>query len=229
MPSGEGPRTALRVEGGLPRHLAAHLERLVRGAEALGEPVLWLRDLGSALEAWVAAQARPEGALRLGLDPAAGLLTARFESRPVTPDPYRLLPLPHPLGDLRGSPLARHKGLTGPWRQPVVREARTHGADDALLFWPDGTVAETAIASLALERSDALLLAPTAGRVASLGEDLDLPSWAEARGLQIRWEAMPVPSLASGRLWCVNAVRGIWPAMLMERTTREDPPWAPRT
>jgi branched-subunit amino acid aminotransferase/4-amino-4-deoxychorismate lyase len=226
VPSGDGPRTAVRVEGGCPRHLAAHLERLLLGAEARGEPAPWIANLGDVLASWTSSQPAAEGVLRLDLHPAEGLLSARLEPLPETPDPYRLLPLPHPLGDLRTGTLAQHKGLTGPWRRPLLLAAQAEGADDALVFWPDGTLAETAIASLALERGDALILAPRAGRVASLAEQLDLPSWAKDRGLRLRWEAVSLADVAGERLWCVNAVRGIWPAMLLGRATQEDSSWA---
>ena len=213
-PEGEGPRTALRVALGRPVHLPAHLERLRLGAEALGEPAPWIAGIEMPLRDWIAGGALAEGALRLALHTAEGLVSARLEPLPVTPDPYRLAPMPHPRGDLRGDALARHKGLSGPWRQPALAEARSRGAQDALLFWPDGTVAETAIAALALEAGGTLFLPPPEGRVASLAEALDLPAWAEARGLALRQKPIPLAEAAGACLWCLNAVRGIWPAML---------------
>ena len=225
IPPGDGPRSALRLAGGQLRHLADHLNRLLKGAEALGQPAPWIADLGDALAAWSSSWLETDGVLRLSLHPAEGLLSAWVEPLPETPEPYRLIPLSHPLGDLRAGTIAQHKGLTGPWRRPLLMEARARGAEDALVFWPDGTLAETAIASLVVERSNALILAPPAGRVASLAEQLDLPSWARDRGLELRWEALSLADLEGRRLWCVNAVRGIWPAMLTGQPEQEGSPW----
>jgi len=174
-----------------------------------------MSGLEAALGDWVAGGTSGDGALRLTLHGPEGLVSARLEPLPQTPQPYRLAAMLHPKGDLRSSPLARHKGLSGPWRPPVLAEARARGADDALLLWPEGTLAETAIAALALEVEGALVLPPPGGRVASLAEALDLPAWAAARGLEVRWESIPLGRVAEGRLWCLNAVRGIWAANLL--------------
>lgn len=216
MPAGEGPRTALRLLGGVPRHLAAHLLRLARGAEALAQPAPWIGGLEPAIRAWITAAGIPEdGVLRLALHGPEGLVSARREPLPRTPAPYRLAPMLHPMGDLRSSALAQHKGLSGPWRQPALAEARSRGAEDALLLWPDGTLAETTLASLALEVEGTLTLPPPDGRVASLTEALEVGAWAAARGLDLRTEGIPLGRPVEGRLWCLNAVRGFWPAILL--------------
>lgn len=212
-PAGEGPRTALPIHRGVPRHLEAHLARLRAGAEALGQEVPWLAGATVELGSWLALEPISESALRLVLHLELRLLAARLEALPSTPDPYRLAPLPHPMGDLRSNPLAPHKGLSGPWRPPAMAEAHHRGAEDALLLWPDGTLAETAIAAVALERGGTLILPPAPGRVASVAERLDLPAWAEARGLAL--ETRDIPLGIEGRLWCLNALRGIWPASLL--------------
>ena len=225
VPAGPGPRTSLRVAEGHPRHLDAHLARLQEGAQAMGAPVPWLLALGEPLVAWLRVQAPGDGALRMSLYPAEGLLSACLETLPVTPAPYRLRVLPHPLGDLRGSTLARHKGLTGPWPTAALRLAQARGAADALLCWPDATVAETALALLVLEHRGRLVVPPPGGRVASITEALDLPGWAAERQLGIVEAPIHLRDLAEGRLWCLNAVRGFWPAML-EPESPEGCPWA---
>jgi branched-subunit amino acid aminotransferase/4-amino-4-deoxychorismate lyase len=217
------------VAEGRPLNLVDHLLRLARGAEALAQPAPWIRGLDVEIRAWLAAAGtRDDRALRLALHGAEGLVSACLEPLPSTPHPYRLAPLPHPRGDLRGSTLARHKGLSGPWRPPVLAEARKRGAEDALLLWPDGTLVETTLAALALEVAGTLLLPPPDGRVASLAEALELPAWAAARGLAPRWEGIRLDQVAGGRLWCLNAVRGFWPAILLGSPAPEDPPWASR-
>lgn len=212
-PPGEGPRTALALRGGVPDHLAEHLHRLRAGAEALGQDILWLAEAGEALRAWL--DGAGEAALRLALHLDLQVLSARLEPLPLAPSPCRLAPLPHPMGDLRPSPLARHKGLSGPWRSVAMASARERGAEDALLFWPDGTLAETPIAAVALERDGILTLPPPEGRVDSLTERLDLPGWAAERGWRLASAPLTLAACGEGRLWCMNALRGLWPAALL--------------
>ncbi|HEU4952707.1 MAG TPA: aminotransferase class IV [Holophagaceae bacterium] len=206
------PRSAAKVEDGHIRHLEAHLARLKDAAEAAGTPCPWILDQAAPLAAWVAGEAEgsPDLALRLRLHGAA--LGALLEPLPETPSPYRLQLQPHPLGGPGAHPLAAHKGLTGAWGQEAVLRARTAGADDALLAWPDGTLAETGLAGIALEVDGELWIPPPEGRVASLAERLDLPAWAGSRPLRVR--AFRVEDLAWGRLWCFNALRGVWPGHL---------------
>jgi branched-subunit amino acid aminotransferase/4-amino-4-deoxychorismate lyase len=200
---------------GAPRHLEAHLERLRAGGRALGCDVSWVGEAGLELEQWLKRHAAPEAALRLELLLDLKLLDARLEPLPSASTPYRLAPLPHPMGDLRPDPLAPHKGLSGPWRPQVLSEAWRQGAEDALLLWPDGTLAESAIATIALERQGSLTLPPAEGRVASVAERLDLPVWAEERGWALRHAPVTLEDCAGGQLWCLNALRGLWPATLL--------------
>lgn len=210
------PRTALPVFRGHPRHLEAHLLRLEAGALALGQPVAWLPGLQAETAAWLAsATPQEDAALRLVLHPGPGLLSARLEPLPSAPRPCRLAVMPHPLGGRRGDPTVIHKGLSGPWGSAILAAARQLGAEDALLLWPDGTVAETAIASLGVESGGVLRVPPPQGRVASLAERLDVPGWAGSRGLRVETGDIPLAHAREGRLWCMNALRGIWLATLL--------------
>ncbi len=210
------PRTALPVHGGRPRHLQAHLLRLQAGAAALGAEVPWLAGIQPEVEAWLRVEtSRTDWALRLVLHPDAARLSACLEALPTVSQPYRLKALPHPLQARRLEALIVHKGLAGPWSLAVLSAAREAGAEDALLLWNDGTLAETAIASVALERGGLLVVPPPQGRVASLAERLDLPDWARSRRLRIEVGSLSLASVQEGRLWCLNALRGIWPAVLL--------------
>lgn len=210
------PRTALPVRQGIPRHLTAHLQRLEAGAAAMGEPVDWLLELQEPIETWLrATDTALDMALRLVLHPTEKLLAARLEPLPVTPQPYRLVWRPHPLQNLQNSPLTVHKGLSGPWGNTILEEARRSGAEDALLFWSDGDLAETALAAVGVELDGVLCLPWRAGRVASLAERLDLPVWAAERGWQVECRRITQAHAREGRLWCMNALRGIWPATLL--------------
>lgn len=206
------PRTAARMEQGRIRHLQAHLDRLMASAAAMGEAAPWVGGEDGAIEAWAAGSSLGStGVLRLRLH--GNHLWALLEPLPKTPSPYRLRLMPHPLETPARHPLAPHKGLLGVWNRAPLEEANSVGAHDALLFWPDGTLVETAIASIALEVGDELWLPPPEGRVASLAERLDLPEWAGAR--KIRIQPFSATELDRGRLWCFNAVRGVWPGTLL--------------
>lgn len=159
--------------------------------------------------------AAPVSALRLALHPALGLLRVRMEPLPSTPLPYLLAPMTHPLAQRRHDPLLQHKGLGGPWGAAVLAEVRTLGAADALLLWADGSLAETAIAAVGVEQEGVLTVPFPEGRVASLAEQLDLPAWAAQRGLRIEQASLGLPQARQGQLWCLNALRGIWPAQLL--------------
>lgn len=211
-PQAAAPRTAARVERGRIRHLHAHLERLMTSAAAKGGAAPWAMDEADAIAEWVAGSApEPAQALRLRLQ--GRQLWGLLEPLPELPSPYRLRLTPHPHGIPSREPLAPHKGLLGVWNTAPLDGAKATGAHDALLFWPDGTLVETAIASVALEVDGELWLPPLEGRVASLAERLDLPEWAGTRKIRIR--AFDAADLHRGRLWCFNAVRGIWPGMLL--------------
>ena len=210
------PRTALPVRQGRPRHLEAHLARLQSGAAMLGRLAPWLAGIQGDLGRWLEA-VLPGGdaALRLLLHPKSGFVIARLEALPSAPSPCRLVPMPHPLAEGRSDPIAPHKGLSGPWASAAWAEAHRLGGEDALLLWPDGTLAETAIATVGLELDGILQLPLPEGRVASLTERLELPAWATTRGLRIDRSAIPLARVPGGRLWCMNALRGIWPAILL--------------
>jgi hypothetical protein len=71
------------------------------------------------------------------------------------------------------------------------------------------------MAAVGIELGGVLWMPPPEGRVASLAECLELPAWAQSRGLQIETAELH-PSLAlEGQLWCMNALRGFWPATLL--------------
>ncbi|HXC17014.1 MAG TPA: aminotransferase class IV [Holophagaceae bacterium] len=211
-PQAAVPRTAARVERGLIRHLPAHLERLMTSAAAKGEAAPWVMAEADAIAAWAAAKCHePAEALRLRLH--GHQLWALLEPLPEQPSPYRLRLMPHPHGIPSRHPLAPHKGLLGIWNTAPLNGAKSAGAHDALLFWPDGTLVETAIASIALEVDGELWLPPLEGRVASLAERLDLPEWAGPR--RIRIQAFDAPQMHHGQLWCFNAVRGVWLGTLL--------------
>lgn len=209
-PAAPVPRTSARVEAGRVKRLDAHLERLAESAMASGVAAPWLGAQAVPLEIWVReASSQAVEALRLRVHGAQ--VWALLEPLPETPAPYRLAVLPHPLHGAH--PLAAHKGLLGTWNLDALKEAQARGADDALLADPDGVLLETAIAAIALETETGFWVPPRQGRVASLGERLELPALAGARPVASR--PFRLEDLAGRRLWCVNAVRGVWPGTLL--------------
>lgn len=197
------PRTAARLVGGQLTHAEAHLARLVTGVGGAS----WLEAAFRAMQAHFSTA--PDGMVRIRSDAPGGRLWATWETLPTTPFPYRLLPMAHPLPPAREP---RIKGADGAWHGRVLAAAWEAGAQDALLYWPDGTVAESAIAAVVLEREGGLWIPPAGGRVASLAEALDLPNWIRERRLAVEVRPFDLAAVGEGTLWCLNAVRGMWQA-----------------
>ena len=215
LAAGPSPRTTLRIQDGEALLGPAHLDRLEAGLKHLGLQAPWLA--AAFLEALAPAE---DGILRLRVSAREGVLLARLEAWSPPAEPWRLTPVPHPLGDLRGDPSAAHKGLLGGWSEAALGLARSLGAHDVLCLWPDGTVAETALAAVALPCGDHLRLPPPEGRVASLAEAHLLPGWAASNGLGLRTGPVTLQEALARGLRCFNAARGVWQAEVL-------PPSAP--
>ncbi len=164
------------------------------------------------LMAWISEAGT--AACRMQLFPDA--LSVRLEAMPDPHPPYRLIPLPHPLGDVRDNPRAAHKGILGAWDIQVRNQAYESQAEDALLLWPEGTLAETAIASIGLQVGGDFFLPPSEGRVESLTEALELPQWASTHGFALQRRPIALTEVSGGQLWCMNALRGLWQAEVVQ-------------
>jgi branched-subunit amino acid aminotransferase/4-amino-4-deoxychorismate lyase len=210
LAAGPCPRTTLRIEGGAARLRDAHLARLLAGLAHRSEAAPWLP---AAFEA--ALSQAQDGILRARVSPAEEVLMVRWEPWRPPSEPWRLLAVPHPLGDLRGQTAAEHKGLLGGWSEAALGLARSQGAHDVLCLWPDGTVAETALAAVALPCGDHLRLPPAEGRVSSLAEAHLLPDWAAERGLSLRRGPVTLEEALARGLRCFNAARGVWQAEVL--------------
>lgn len=211
------PRTALRLEDGQGKHWDSHLFRLRLGAASLGWDVSWLSGLESEIESWVSTAGL--AACRLQLFPDT--VSVRLEDIPDPISSYRMLAMNHPLGDIRSKARAGIKGLLGSWDIQAWKVAHEKAAEDALLIWPDGTIAETAIASIGLQVDGHLILPPLEGRISSITEALDLPLWTLSRGLTVQRRPMRLDEVPGGQLWCMNAVRGLWQAEMVLGPERE--------
>ena len=208
LPTQPLPRTALRIEKGQGKHWAAHLARLRNGAIFLGWDASWLGECFDQARVWVSGA--EHAVCRLRVFP--GALHARVDPPPSRRSPYRLRPMAHPLMDLRGQARAALKGLLGPWDQTVLEVASQVGAEDAMLIWPDGTLAETAISACGFLQEGSFRMPPPEGRVESITETLDLPDWARKRGWKLHQGPIFPEEIKLGQIWCMNAARGLWQA-----------------
>lgn len=193
-------------------HWKTHITRLHTGAIGLGWDVSWLKGKEPEIAAWISTSGM--AACRLQLYPDA--ISVRLEAIPEPFSSCRLLTMAHPLGDIRGDAIAMLKGLLGAWDIRARNHAHESLADDALLLWPDFTIAETTIAAIGLQLNDKLLLPPLEGRVSSITEAFELPLWAMSHGLVIQRRPIRLEEVSSGQLWCMNAVRGLWQAEVVQ-------------
>jgi branched-chain amino acid aminotransferase len=160
---GDGLFETIRVQAGAPRHLAAHLARLRRGAQVIGLPLPALDwptlDWPAVLADTLAANGLTEGSLRLtvtrgsgprGLpppaDPRPTVLVTAAPAAPAPP-PARLI-LARTTRRNEFSPLATIKSLNYLDGILARREATERGADDAILLNTRGRAAETTVSTL---------------------------------------------------------------------------------
>ena len=211
-PWGVQPRTALRVTKGRLVHWEQHLARLSEGAARLGWDISWMDEIRVSAEAWVSSVGT--AACRIHLHERA--ISIRLESLPEVISPYHLRPMEHPLGDLRKDEASAFKGLKGAWDFEVRQIVLANGADDALLLWPDGSIAETALAAVGMQKGQRMVLPPPEGRVKSIAEAWDLPLWTRSQGLRIEYSPLHLDEVSGGLLWCMNAVRGVWQAEVVQ-------------
>jgi branched-chain amino acid aminotransferase len=145
---GDGLFETIRVQAGAPRHLAAHLARLRRGAQVIGLPLPALDwptlDWPAVLADTLAANGLTEGSLRLTV--TRTVLVTAAPAAPAPP-PARLI-LARTTRRNEFSPLATIKSLNYLDGILARREATERGADDAILLNTRGRAAETTVSTL---------------------------------------------------------------------------------
>jgi branched-subunit amino acid aminotransferase/4-amino-4-deoxychorismate lyase len=113
----------------------------------------------------------------------------------------------------------------------VLREqARTAGADDALLFGPDGTVLEAAHSAVVWWRDDVLCApAPELPVLPSVTRGL-LVELARAGAVSVNRERLHRRDLGALEVWGLNALHGIRPVVGWTGTAigTATPPYIPR-
>jgi branched-chain amino acid aminotransferase len=160
---GDGLFETLRVDGGRPRDLSAHLDRLLAGLERLGIATPESRcDLGRAVAEVAEAAPRPLARLRITISRG----TAAGPTRLVAASPYE------PPGETvtavlltefridSRSPLAGLKSLCHQNNRLALREAEARGAFEALLLNEHGRLAEGSRSNVALVLPEGILTPP---------------------------------------------------------------------
>jgi branched-chain amino acid aminotransferase len=162
---GEGLFETMSVRAGQVRLLAEHLARITKSAAAFGFTVPDLTLLGEAVNAVVAKNALDSGALRLTLSPRASLgvfaakdslinvtVTARRGSSytAVQYEQGLVAVIARSTRRNEHSPLCSHKTTGFGDNLLAKQEARSRGADEAILQNTAGNLAEGAITNLFL-------------------------------------------------------------------------------
>jgi branched-subunit amino acid aminotransferase/4-amino-4-deoxychorismate lyase len=152
----------VRVYGGTPFRLDAHLARLTASAERVGLPAPDVEGLGAAAADAIAVGGEPDATLRL-------LWTSGREGSAAPTGLALVSSLPRGLDELRTRGL---RLATVPWfpgalagakstsyaeNMAAVDEAVRRGADDALLVGPDGAVLEAPTSNVWFREGDRLL------------------------------------------------------------------------
>jgi len=168
---GDGLFETIAVTKGVPKRLAAHLDRLRMNAKALGIPVPFtntrIQDMMAVL---IAANDLREAALRLTLTRGPGVRglappemvtpTLLITSGPRPPQDAVTLMVASCTRRNEHSPLAHIKSLNYLDSILARREAVAAGADDAVLLNTQGRVAEATAANIFLLARGGLLTPP---------------------------------------------------------------------
>jgi 4-amino-4-deoxychorismate lyase len=226
---GDGLFETIAVLGGRPRFLDRHLERLARGAAALGIPLpdasLLRAEIGQAASA-------ARGVVKLILTRGVG---ERGYRPPRDPRPTRLvLALPWPAWPAD----AYARGVRVGWcRTRLSRNPRLAGLKHlnrleqvlARAEWDDGAMDE----GLMMDDRGQVIAATQANLFARIGGDWVTPrldecgvegimrrafiEWSAARGAEVRERALGVAEISRAQsLVLTNALIGAWPVALQD-------------
>ena len=156
---GDGVFEVIRLYGGRPYALEAHLARLERSAAGLRLP-LEIDAIRSDVAALLASRERGDVLVRM-LATRGGHRIVLIEPMPAMPPTLALEPITYaPVRLLDGI-----KSLSYGANMLASRLAREQGADDALLVTPHGRVLECPTSSFFLVRDGEVLTAPLADHV----------------------------------------------------------------
>jgi para-aminobenzoate synthetase/4-amino-4-deoxychorismate lyase len=198
------------AQGGVP-HLARHLARLQRSAQALG----FALDARAASEALLEAAALAPGVpqrLRLALAKSGRLALTRAPLAPLPAGELGLRIAPQRLPDAR--PLAAHKTTLRAAYDEGVRAAEADGAFDSLFFSASGWLVEGGRSSIFLQLDGRWVTPPVAdGALPGVMRSvlLEDPAWAASE----RRLTLADLQRAEAIVVC-NALRGALRARLLQ-------------
>jgi para-aminobenzoate synthetase/4-amino-4-deoxychorismate lyase len=190
----------IRVAGGVPRHLAAHLARLRDACVSLGDRA---SVGGAALESTLLQTARRlgDGALRVEVGPDGIVITTR--TLPAS-DPVRLRPvgLPGGLGARKWADRRLIDELSPPGATPLICEL-------------DGTVLEAGYAAVCIVRGGTLTAPPLDGRILPSISRAALLTAAPRAGLEVRLAGFDLAEArAADAILLCSSLRGPHPGLL---------------
>ncbi len=228
--SGEGVFETLRVQQGRAFRLAAHLERLRAGAAGIGLHVA-PPALLEAVAAVVEANAHLGADLVVRITCSAGPVQLSDPFPGHRPGPATVVvtaqrtraagapPLPPAFGHLveLHRPLAAWKATSYLVSLTATREARRHGASDALLCDAAGHPLEAATANLFAVRGNTLVTAPVSAEVLPGITRAAVVELAAALGLVVDQRVMSRSELATAaEALLTSAVRGVQPLVAVQ-------------
>ncbi|MFO7960371.1 MAG: aminotransferase class IV [Nitriliruptoraceae bacterium] len=228
--SGEGVFETLRVRQGRTFRLAAHLERLQTGAVGIGlhvAPQALIEAVGAVVEA--NAHLGADLVVRITCSAGPVELASPFPGRSagpatvvVTAQRTRAAGAP-PLPPASGHLVEFHHPL-GAWKTTSYlvaltagREARRHGASDALLCDAAGRPLEAATANLFAVSGSTLVTAPVTAQVLPGITRAAVLQLATALGLVVEERVMDRTELRSAaEALLTSAVRGVQPLVALQ-------------
>jgi para-aminobenzoate synthetase / 4-amino-4-deoxychorismate lyase len=199
----------MRVEGGEPRRLEAHLGRLGASAAALGVPFDAGRAHSVLREALAAAPAAPVQRLRLDLAPT-GALRARVRPHVDESPGARVRVTLSPERLDADHPRQRHKTTDRERYDRASAWARVNGLSDVLFLNGRGMVAEGAISTVFVRRGSRLVTPRVADGALPGVLRAELLASGEAHEAALAREEL------TGELYLGSALRGLRRAVLVE-------------
>jgi 4-amino-4-deoxychorismate lyase len=210
----------LRVYGGTPFRLDAHLERLRRSASLVGLPEPDLAALAGAGEAAIREGAVPDAVLRVLWTPGregSGTPTGLALVSSLPPDLERLRTRGLRLAVVGWAPghrLAATKSTSYAENLAAQDEARRAGCDDALLVSADGIVLEAPTANVWLREDDRLLTPSLEQPILAGVTRAALWELAAAAGFRPEEAVIPLERVAAAdELFLSSSVREVMPVV----------------
>ncbi len=224
---GYGFFETIRAEKGGCRYLEAHMNRFVRTWKEFfpGEPpdLSWNEIIGQVLE----ANGLKHAVAAVKVIAAKGdrnippynhtlLVQARSYTHRLTEkktNGLKLLTYPHP----RQSPLADYKSLNYLYYIRAREWALEHGADEALILNPDGSISESNSANILLIMGDHTVIVPASAHVLPGIMEREVCGWFTRKGWQVlRKSVTPDGILKANQVLLTNSLMGTVPVLSLD-------------